>query len=78
MTQYKITVKDSTYDVEILDDPRQAEVAVKVNGERFTVETEEIVWTCTCGSQNCREHLLLFALLQLPLQLLRLFAGPVP
>lgn len=42
MTQYKITIKDTTYDVEILDDPRQAEVAVKVNGEQFTVEAEEI------------------------------------
>lgn len=42
MTQYKITIKDSTYDVEILDDPRQADVNVKVNGEKFTVATEEV------------------------------------
>lgn len=42
MTQYKITIKDSTYDVEILDDPRQSEVAVKVNGEEFTVAAEEV------------------------------------
>ena len=42
MTQYKITIKDTTYDVEILDDPRQAEVAVKVNGEEFTVGAEEV------------------------------------
>ncbi len=42
MTQYKITIKDTSYDVEILDDPRQAEVAVKVNGEEFKVSAEEI------------------------------------
>ncbi len=42
MTQYKITIKDTTYDVEILDDPRQAEVAVKVNGEEFKVGAEEV------------------------------------
>ncbi len=42
MTQYHITIKDSTYDVEILDDPRQAEVAVKVNGEEFKVQAEEV------------------------------------
>mgnify|MGYP002387720354 FL=1 len=42
MTQYKITVKDTTYDVEILDDPRMDEVQVKVNGEVFTVATEDL------------------------------------
>jgi biotin carboxyl carrier protein len=42
MTQYKITVKDTTYDVEILDDPRNDEVLVKVNGEELTVVTEEV------------------------------------
>ena len=42
MTQYKITVKDTTYDVEILDDPRNDEVLVKVNGEELTVVTEEL------------------------------------
>lgn len=42
MTQYRITVKDTTYDVEILGDPRMDEVEVKVNGEEFTVVTEEL------------------------------------
>lgn len=42
MTQYHITIKDSTYDVEILDDPRNDEVQVKVNGEQLTVVTEEL------------------------------------
>lgn len=42
MTQYRITIKDTTYDVEILDDPRMDEVQVKVNGEEYTVTTEEL------------------------------------
>ncbi|MBP9675106.1 MAG: hypothetical protein KBD67_00045 [Anaerolineaceae bacterium] len=42
MTQYRITVKDTTYEVEILDDPRKDEVLVKVNGEELTVATEEL------------------------------------
>ncbi len=42
MTQYKITVKDTTYDVEILDDPRNEEVLVKVNGEELIVVAEEL------------------------------------
>jgi len=42
MTQYRITIKDTTYDVEILDDPRLDEVQVKVNDEVFTVATEEL------------------------------------
>lgn len=42
MTQYRITIKDTTYDVEILDDPRLDEVQVKVNGEVLTVLTEEL------------------------------------
>lgn len=42
MSQYRITIKDTTYDVEILDDPRMDEVQVKVNGEVLTVATEEL------------------------------------
>ncbi len=42
MSQYRITIKDTTYDVEILDDPRMDEVQVKVNGEVFTVATEDL------------------------------------
>jgi len=35
--KYQISVNDKSYDVEILDDPRQEEVQVKVNDELFTV-----------------------------------------
>lgn len=42
MTQYHITIKDTKYDVEILDDPRQEEVLVKVNGEEIKVIAEEV------------------------------------
>ena len=42
MSQYRITIKDTTYDVEILDDPRMDEVQVKVNGEVFTVAAEDL------------------------------------
>jgi len=50
MTQYRITIKDTTYDVEILDDPRLDEVQVKVNGEVFTVATEELNKTAAPSS----------------------------
>mgnify|MGYP000855930179 FL=1 len=39
--KYQIKVNDNSYDVEILDDPRQEEVQVKVNNELFTVSTVE-------------------------------------
>lgn len=42
MTQYHITIKGTKYDVEILDDPRQDEVLVKVNGEELKVIAEEL------------------------------------
>ncbi len=50
MTQYRITIKDTTYDVEILDDPRLDEVQVKVNGEVLTVATEELNKTVSAVS----------------------------
>lgn len=50
MTQYRITIKDTTYDVEILDDPRMDEVQVKVNGEEYTVATEELNKTVTTAA----------------------------
>lgn len=49
MSQYRITIKDTTYDVEILDDPRMDEVQVKVNGEVFTVATEDLNKTVSVG-----------------------------
>lgn len=39
--KYQISVNDTSYDVEILDDPRSEEVQVKVNNETFTVITKE-------------------------------------
>lgn len=50
MTQYRITIKDTTYDVEILDDPRKDEVLVKVNGEELTVATEELNKTVSAAA----------------------------
>jgi biotin carboxyl carrier protein len=40
MKQFQITINETSYEVEILDDPRQEEVQVRVNGEEFTVKTD--------------------------------------
>lgn len=40
MKQFQIKINDTSYEVEILDDPRQEEVQVRVNGEEFTVTTD--------------------------------------
>jgi biotin carboxyl carrier protein len=40
MKRYRITLEGQTFDVEVLDDPRQEQVQVKVNGEVFTVGVE--------------------------------------
>lgn len=40
MKQFQITINDTSYEVEILDDPRKEEVQVRVNGEEFTVKTD--------------------------------------
>ena len=40
MKQFQITINDTSYEVEILDDPRQEEVQVRVNGEEYTVKTD--------------------------------------
>jgi biotin carboxyl carrier protein len=42
MKRYRITLDDRTFDVQILDDPRQREVRVEVNGERLTVGVEPV------------------------------------
>jgi biotin carboxyl carrier protein len=42
MTQYHLKIKDKSYEVELLGDPRQEEVQVKVNGEVFTVQAEDL------------------------------------
>lgn len=41
MRRYRIRIADETFDVEVLDDPRQRQVRVQVNGELLTVEVEE-------------------------------------
>ena len=40
MKQFQIKINDTSYEVEILDDPRLEEVQVRVNGEEFTVKTD--------------------------------------
>jgi len=40
MKQFQITINETSYEVEILDDPRQEEVQVRVNGEEFVVKTD--------------------------------------
>ena len=40
MKEYRITLGDHTFDVKVLDDPRQKEVRVEVDGELLTVNVE--------------------------------------
>ena len=40
MKRYRITLEGHTFDVEVLDDPRQEQVRVWVDGEVFTVGVE--------------------------------------
>ena len=40
MKHYRITLEGHTYDVEVLDDPRQRQVRVRVDSEVLTVEAE--------------------------------------
>jgi biotin carboxyl carrier protein len=42
MKHYRITLEGRTFDVEVLDDPRQCQVRVRVDGEVFTVEAEAV------------------------------------
>ncbi len=42
MKEYRITLGDHTFDVKVLDDPRQKEVRVEVDGEPFTVNVEAV------------------------------------
>lgn len=48
--KYQIKINDTSYDVEIMDDPRQDEVQVKVNGETFTVSTENLSSPATAAA----------------------------
>ena len=47
MKRYRITLEGQTFDVEVLDDPRQEQVRVKVNGEVFTVGVEAVAEVTT-------------------------------
>ncbi len=42
MKHYRITLEGRTFDVEVLDDPRQRQLRVRVDGEVFTVEAEAV------------------------------------
>jgi glutaconyl-CoA decarboxylase len=42
MNHFRLAVADKTYEIEILSDPRAAEVQVKVDGQDFTVKTEDL------------------------------------
>jgi len=42
MKRYRITLEEHTFDVTVLDDPRQAQVRVEVDGEIFTVGVEDL------------------------------------
>jgi biotin carboxyl carrier protein len=40
MKQYRITLEGHTFDVKVLDDPRQQQVQVEVDGETFIIDVE--------------------------------------
>ena len=42
MRQYHITLNGHTFDVKVLDDPRQEQVRVEVDGQTFTVGVEAV------------------------------------
>ncbi len=51
MKRYRIVLEEQTFEVEILDDPRQERVRVRVNGELLTVEVEELNAPAPAGPQ---------------------------
>jgi len=42
MKHYRITLEGHTFDIEVLDDPRQRQVRVRVDGQVFAVEAEVV------------------------------------
>jgi biotin carboxyl carrier protein len=42
MKHYQITLESRTFDVKVLDDPRQEQVRVQVDGETFTVGVKAV------------------------------------
>ena len=49
MKHYRITLEGHTFDIEVLDDPRQRQVRVRVDGQVFTVEAEAAEATSSEG-----------------------------
>ena len=52
MKHYRITLEGRTFDVEVLDDPRQRQVRVRVDGQVFTVEAEAAEATSKEGDRT--------------------------
>ena len=42
MKRYRVTLEGHTFDVKVLDDPRQERVQVEVDGETFVVGVEAV------------------------------------
>jgi len=42
MKRYRVTLEGHTFDVKVLDDPRQEQVQVEVDGETFVVGVEAV------------------------------------
>lgn len=42
MKRYRITFENQTFDIQVLDDPRQEQVRVEVDGETFVVGVESV------------------------------------
>lgn len=55
MKQFQIKINDTSYEVEILDDPRQEEVQVRVNGEEFTVTTDLLAGQAPVAEEPARQ-----------------------
>ena len=56
MKHLHITIGDSSYDVEILGDPRQDEVLIKVNGETFIAHAEDVTTLIGCNACFCENY----------------------
>ena len=50
MKRYRITLEGQTFDVQVLDDPRQEQVRVQVDGETFSVGVEAVAEVVTEGA----------------------------
>lgn len=50
MRRYRITIAGQTFEVEVLDDPRQGQVRVRVDGELFTVGVGPATGTPPAGA----------------------------